>query len=109
MSKALEAAAKAIRQQGGFTDDKYEHGWSKGYARAAISAYLSALAEDEETVERVARAIAPRCWDVMDAELRRMLARYKGQEIAYPSDQFQHKESMNTARAALRALKETKP
>ena len=35
---AIEAAAEAIRRQGGFSDDKYEHGWSIGYARAAILA-----------------------------------------------------------------------
>lgn len=59
---------------------------------------------DSKLIEAAARAIAPRCWEVMDAELNRMLQKYKGQEVAYPSDQFQHKESMATARAAILAF-----
>ena len=62
------------------------------------------MSKREKLVELIARAIAPRCWEVMDAELNRMLQKYKGQEVAYPSDQFQHKESMATARKALAAI-----
>lgn len=58
----------------------------------------------EALIEVMARAMAPRCWEVMDAELNRMLQRYKRQNVTYPSDQFQHKESMAAARKALSAL-----
>ncbi len=52
-------------------------------------------------VEKVARLIDPSSWSVMDAELARMLRKYAGERIGYPSDQFQHKESMVIARAII--------
>lgn len=54
MSKALEAARRAIESH-----PAYDCGSTgdEEMARDAISAYLSALAEDEEVVERVARAL----------------------------------------------------
>lgn len=106
MSKALEAARRAIESH-----PAYDCGSTgdEEMARAAISAYLSALAEDEEVVERVARALNPRAWEVMDDGLHQMQKKYAGQNVGWPASQFQHKESMEQSRAALRALKDTKP
>jgi len=58
----------------------------------------------EADVERVARIIDPSSWAVMDGELERMLRKYRGQHIGWPADQFQHKESMALARAAIAAM-----
>jgi len=58
-----------------------------------------------QDVERVARIISPSAWDVMDAEKARMLRKYKGQNIGYDPEQFQHRESMATARKILAALR----
>jgi hypothetical protein len=54
---AIEAAARAINVSAG--DNSHWTFWEPE-ARAAILAYLSAIAEDEASVEAVARAI----WDV---------------------------------------------
>ncbi len=69
---------------------------------ASSNAVQSEASGDD--VERVARIIAPGAWAVMDAEKARFLRKYKGQNIGYPADQWQHKESMATARAALSAI-----
>ena len=55
----------------------------------------------DELVEKVARLIDPSSWSVMDAELARMLRKYAGERIGYPSDQFQHEASMKIARAII--------
>ena len=54
MSKALEAARRAIEAH-----PAYDCGSTgdEEMARAAITAYMAHLAEDDEVVERVARAI----------------------------------------------------
>ncbi|WP_158501159.1 hypothetical protein [Sphingopyxis sp. 113P3] len=59
---------------------------------------------DEDTVERVARIIAPSAWAVFDAEKARMLRKYKGENIGWPADQYQHKASMDTARQIIASL-----
>jgi len=63
----------------------------------------SALGEGE--VERVARAIAPSRWAVMDGYLADMLRKYKNEHAGYDPDQFKDKESMALARAAIAAMK----
>lgn len=55
-------------------------------------------------VERVARIISPSFWRVMDAEKAQMLRKYKGQNIGYDPEQFQHRESMAKAREILATL-----
>jgi hypothetical protein len=63
---AIEAAAEAINAEEqrrdllSLDDLEKEPRWMDAIARAAVIAYLSALAEDEASVEAVARAI----WDV---------------------------------------------
>ena len=53
----------------------------------------------EKLIEVMARAMAPRCWEVMDAERNRNLP----PPVTF---QFQHKASMAAARKALSALEE---
>lgn len=57
----------------------------------------------DEVVEAVARIIDPGAWSVMDSYLEQTKRKYKGQNVGWPVDQFQHKESMDKARAALTA------
>jgi hypothetical protein len=59
---------------------------------------------DNETIELVARIIAPSRWTVFDAHLASVKRKYKGQNIAWPEDQFQDKQSMSLAKAVLTAL-----
>ncbi len=65
---------------------------------------LDPPAQDE--VEAVARFINPSAWAVMDSEKVRALRKYKGENIGWPVDQFQHKESMAIATAAITALRQ---
>ena len=58
----------------------------------------------DEAIERVARVIAPGHWQVMDSYLAETKRKYAGQNAAYDPDQFKHKESMATARAAIDAF-----
>lgn len=58
----------------------------------------------DELIEQVARIIDPSSWRVMDSEKASMLRKYKGRNIGWPSDQFQHKESMAKASAILAAI-----
>lgn len=65
------------------------------------------LRAGEDAVEMIARMIAPSAWTVYDAEKARMLRKYKGENIGWPTEQYQHKASMDTARAILAALRAT--
>lgn len=57
-----------------------------------------------EEVERVARIIDPSSWTVMDSYLEQTKRKYRGQNVGWPADQFQPKESMEKARQILAAL-----
>jgi len=57
-----------------------------------------------ELVEIVARVIDPGAWEVMDFAEKKMREKYAGKDVGWPADQFKHKESMNLALAALRAI-----
>lgn len=61
---------------------------------------LAALAGDG-LVEAIARIIAPSRWRVMDSCLEQAKRKYAGQNVGWPADQFQDKESMVKARAIL--------
>lgn len=74
-------------------------------ARTAIAA-LKAQQPGEDVVERVARVIDPGSWAVMDGYLADMKRKYRGQNAAYDPDNFKHKGSMATARAAIAAMQE---
>jgi len=58
----------------------------------------------DQLVEAGARAIAPRCWEVMDAYLEQTKRKYAGQHVGWPADQFKDKESMAQFQAALLAI-----
>lgn len=62
----------------------------------------------DEAVERVARIINPGSWAVMDGYLADMKRKYRGQNVAYDPDNFKHKGSMATARAAIAAMQESR-
>lgn len=94
-------------------------GWTCGRCRAPVAGRYStcekcglgpvsaSTAPDGEEVERVARALNPRAWEVMDHELRKTQEKYAGQKVSWPVSQFQHKESMDQARAAISAMRPT--
>ena len=116
------AAAKVIDPLAFDPDPKVRHqhcspvsvdavqGEAMRMAKAVLVAGLSAApSPDGEEVERVARAINPRAWEVMDHELRKTQEKYAGQRVSWPVSQFQHKESMDQARAAIAAMRPTSP
>ena len=55
-------------------------------------------------IEAVARAIAPRSWEVMDGYLAALLRKYKGENAGYDPEAFKDKKSMMLATAALTAF-----
>lgn len=57
-----------------------------------------------DDIEAIARAVAPSRWAVMDRCLEETKRKYRGQNVAWPTDQFHDKESMATADAILAAL-----
>lgn len=59
---------------------------------------------DPATVEELARIIDPSSWRVMDSYLAETKRKYAGQNVGWPTEQFQHKESMVVALAILEAL-----
>lgn len=59
-----------------------------------------------EVVEEIARIIDPSSWRVMDSYLAKTKRKYAGQNVGWPEDQFQHKESMAIARLVIAKLKE---
>jgi hypothetical protein len=65
---------------------------------------VSAMAREDE-VEMIARIIAPSAWAVMDSYLEQTKRKYRGGHVGWPADQFQHKESMETARKVLAAIR----
>ena len=74
---------------------------------AVLSVLSAAPSPGGDEVERVARAINPRAWEVMDHGLRKTQEKYAGQRVSWPVSQFQHKESMDQARAAIAAMRPT--
>lgn len=64
---------------------------------------------DPVEVEQVARIINPSAWAVMDGYLEQTKRKYQGQHVGWPADQFQHKESMATARQILASLQVPSP
>jgi hypothetical protein len=72
--------------------------------RLAHSRPSQASDAGEDVVEKIARLIDPSSWAVFDAEKARMLRKYKGENIGWPADQYQHKASMDTARRILATL-----
>lgn len=71
--------------------------------RAKRDAHYTAHLESEAMVERVARIIAPSCWAVMDGYLADTKRKYKGQNVGWPTAQFQDSKSMAIARAVIAA------
>jgi hypothetical protein len=67
----------------------------------------TAAAMGEEKAEKIARIIDPSAWAVMDGYLEQTKRKYRGQNVAWPADQFKHKESMAKARAILATLSPT--
>lgn len=51
--------------------------------------------------EAVARVIDPSSWSVMDGYLAQMKRKYRGENIGYDAEQFQHQESLAKADAIL--------
>lgn len=72
----------------------------------ALCAEIDAVIAEQtgEIAEIVARLVAPNAWTVFDAEKARMLRKYKGKNIGFPMEDYQHKPSMETARAILDAI-----
>ena len=96
MDKAIEAAARAILNHEDELDwhEVEPEPTSLSLARAAIRAYLSALKEDPDVVERVARAIHEN-WEV----------KKKGRPAKFEERPTNTQEAFRSdARAALSAL-----
>jgi hypothetical protein len=96
MSRALEAAAEAVRSYMVNPDGGVDASMTD-LARAAISAYLKALAEDEAVVERVARAMLADELNVYDRHERE-------KAWGHESEIW-----LSNARAAIAAIEEQKP
>lgn len=90
--KALEAAARAIRNS--WKDEA--NPTDADLAQAAIRAYLSALVQDEATVERVARALC--------SNPDQIIYRREGPDVFEPLGPRWLVEHAEDARAALSAL-----
>lgn len=112
--EVVERVARAICTAEGFEPDRRNARGVINWVsyKPAASAALSALdlpaiqreARKEEVVELIARIIDPSSWRVMDGYLEDTKRKYRGQNVGWPSDQFQHKESMAKAREILSAL-----
>ena len=59
----------------------------------------------DELTEAVARIIDPSSWAVMDRYLEQTKRKYAGEHVGWPADQFQHRESMALATAAIAAVR----
>ena len=70
-----------------------------------LSVATARLVASDEAVEMVARIIAPSSWRVMDGYLADTKRKYKGENAAYDPESFKHKESMETARRVLSAIR----
>ena len=62
------------------------------------------MPNNRETIERVARIIDPGAWSVMDRYLEEAKREFRGQNVGWPADQFQHEPSMKKAREIIDAL-----
>lgn len=68
---------------------------------AAILAVTPKQPTKDMLIEAVARVIDPSSWRVMDSYLVQTKRKYRGQNVGWPADQYQHKESMAIARAVI--------
>ncbi len=59
----------------------------------------------DEMAEAVARIIDPSSWSVMDGYLAQTKRKYAGQNVGWPTEQFQHTESMAKAREIIATLR----